>query len=374
MDLIAQYQSSDEQNECDSDTDVHGTPINMECSWEVTTQERFDVEEDADIHLQATPINHEYQEMHERTVRTVYLVTYSNADRTTFVEAVIKCFNGGKAQVKDWVCSMESHESGAHHFHAAVALDRLKRWRMVKQQLQEEYEIVVHFSDIHTNYNHAWRYVTKSDLRYIEKRPNPYFATHTPRTSRATAARRVHGHPQYKKCIKRLTPLAFTQLVKRNNIHRIVQLMALIKSEEESGRFTLSEFFHNRKRSKVEELISSTWEIENSHVTLEREKLSRVDILSNYLEKEVCNCDGVWLQLARETLDNNGINGVQFASSVVSALEDGRKKGNNILLIGEGNCAKSFLLLQLKKVYKCFTNPPTGSLNWNGLASCKVLL
>ena len=102
MNSIAQYQSSDEQNECDSDSDVHGTLINLECSWEVTSQERFNIEEDPTIHLQGTPINHEYQEMHERTAQTVYLVTYSNADTqrfdcTTFVEAVIKCFNGGKA-------------------------------------------------------------------------------------------------------------------------------------------------------------------------------------------------------------------------------------------------------------------------------------
>ena len=46
----------------------------MECSWEVNWQERFNVEEDAAIHLQGTLINHEYQEMHERTVRAVYLV------------------------------------------------------------------------------------------------------------------------------------------------------------------------------------------------------------------------------------------------------------------------------------------------------------
>ena len=101
MDLIVQCQSSDEQNECDSY--VHGTPIDMECTWEVTSQERFNIEEDAAIHLQGTPINHEYQEMKERTVRTVYLVTYSNTDmqrfdRNTFVEAVIKCFNGGKGK------------------------------------------------------------------------------------------------------------------------------------------------------------------------------------------------------------------------------------------------------------------------------------
>ena len=35
MDLIVQCQSSDEQNECDSY--VHGMPIDMECTWEVTS-------------------------------------------------------------------------------------------------------------------------------------------------------------------------------------------------------------------------------------------------------------------------------------------------------------------------------------------------
>ena len=50
----------------------------------MNSQEQFDIEEYAAIQLQGTPINHEHQEMHERRVHIVYLVTYRNAKMQHF--------------------------------------------------------------------------------------------------------------------------------------------------------------------------------------------------------------------------------------------------------------------------------------------------
>ena len=51
--------------------------------------------------IPATPINVEYEELQEHKIRSVYLVTYSQADverfnRRTFADAVVESFNSGQ--------------------------------------------------------------------------------------------------------------------------------------------------------------------------------------------------------------------------------------------------------------------------------------
>ena len=51
-----------------------------------------------------------------RVCRTVYLVTYSQADksifptRSDFAQAVVKSFSHGKARIEQWCCAEERHK------------------------------------------------------------------------------------------------------------------------------------------------------------------------------------------------------------------------------------------------------------------------
>lgn len=329
--------------------------------------------------LESTPINFEYQHLLDHKVRSVYLITYSQADTTrfnrqTFAEAVVSLFNNGKAKVVKWVCGMENHCDGGKHFHLAVKLTKLKRWKSIKNEMMDLHGVVLHFSDIHSDYSDAWHYVTKEDKMVIQSPNHPEEVPRTaPRTKRASVQKKGKTKGKGKVKVTRMTPLAFTQLIRKHNIRRLVELYSFMKKEERSGNFALAEFFHNRKKNKVEELITNTWDIEESDAYLKREKMSRLDILSQYMEETPCLCNGEWLMLALQTLSNNHISREDFASSVITLLEDGRKKGANILVKGEADCGKSFLFYPLKKIFRCFANPASSTFNWLGVENAEVI-
>ena len=102
------------------------------------------------------------RELNARSVRKVYLITYSQVDkelfptRRSFVDVVLQSFND--ANVVQWCCSLEQHISAGVHYHMAIKLDRNKRWISSKRLLQESCGISVHFSEIHSNYYSAWKY------------------------------------------------------------------------------------------------------------------------------------------------------------------------------------------------------------------------
>ena len=115
----------------------------------------------------------------ERQFRSVYLVTYSQADmakfptREVFARAIVESFSTGTAKVVQWVCCREKHRKGGDHYHLAIKLDRNQRWMMSKRYLQRTYGITVHYSNRHHNYYSAWLYVTKSDREFKESDRHP---------------------------------------------------------------------------------------------------------------------------------------------------------------------------------------------------------
>ena len=132
------------------------------------------------------------KELDARSVRKVYLITYSQVDeelfttRRSFVDAVLQSFND--SNVVQWCCSLEQPISARFH-HMDIKLDRNKRWISSKRFLQESCGILVHFSKIHSHYYSAWKYVTKKDKHYIQSLNHPDLTnTGPPRTTMASIA------------------------------------------------------------------------------------------------------------------------------------------------------------------------------------------
>ncbi len=119
--------------------------------------------------------------MNNRTLRRVYLVTYSQADklkfpsRQHFGKAVEEALNSGTSKVKAtyWACCLENHQDGGEHFHVSIKLTGPKRWLPAKKYLSEHYGISVHFSDNHDSYYSAYQYVSKSDTSVFHSREHP---------------------------------------------------------------------------------------------------------------------------------------------------------------------------------------------------------
>ena len=128
-------------------------------------------------------------------VRSVYLITYSQADlekfpnRSAFAKAVVTSFESGSSNVvKHWCCSQESHANGGQHYHLALKLNRSRRWLQSKRFLEENFGITVNYSSVHHNYYSAWQYVTKDDTEYEESPVHPHL-NDAPKTTNANLAK-----------------------------------------------------------------------------------------------------------------------------------------------------------------------------------------
>ena len=93
-----------------------------------------------------------------RVCRTVYFVTYSQADksifptRSDFAQAVVISFSHGKARIEQWSCAEERHKSNGIHYHLAIKLTQNKRWLTSKKYLMDNYGVSAHYSSVHHNY------------------------------------------------------------------------------------------------------------------------------------------------------------------------------------------------------------------------------
>ena len=87
-------------------------------------------------------------ELKPRQLRSVYLVTYSQADlkkfasREIFAETVAQFFTSTNVRVVQWACSMEEHESTeGYHYHMCIKLNKNKRLMPVKQKMSQEHGV-----------------------------------------------------------------------------------------------------------------------------------------------------------------------------------------------------------------------------------------
>ena len=109
------------------------------------------------------------------------------------------------------------------------------------------------------------------------------------------------------------------------------------------------------------------WCIEEAEKEIRRNQKERLEILCDTMSN-ACGVNnatgksrnGLWLQSALETIQNNNISRSYFSELVVNSLKHGRGKGRNLMICGPTNCAKSFILIPITKIL----TPSHGSYNW----------
>ena len=312
----------------------------------------------------------------EPSSRSVYMMTYSKADvvkvatKECFIKIVCEAFHkSGTAKIVQYTCSREEHKDGTPHYHMVVKLDKQKRWRCVRKYMDSKYGIQVNFTNVYTNYYDAYQYIRKTDMYPVlsENHPdltNPY------RTTTATQARR-QGHTRTRK--RCFDALDLSEVIEKHNIRDKIELLNLAKKQKNEGKRDLSLYVLNNI-DKCVKIIETTWEMNRSDNILSRRTSPRMEILSRALEEECAEwCQGRWLNLAKETLCNNGINIRDFAGAMCEAIENGRGKRRNVLLYGEGNCGKTFLLKPLCSIYQTFSNPAKGTFAWLGVENAEII-
>lgn len=232
-----------------------------------------------------------------RSGKRQYLVTYSQADyhkfatRESFGMMLEKEFNSGNSKVKvsHWACCKEMHEAGGFHYHCCLKLTGVKKWLSVKRDITKNHNIVVNFSDSHSHYIYAYRYVCKSDTEVAHSPGHPDLSeVGSPRTKASTAAlregsrKRRSASPNSQKCTsskikRRLSNLEVCDYVVENNIHNLQELFAKADSRKQEGECDLAIFLFSRAQKTLDELISKSWLLKSASSGLALRQVSRIN-------------------------------------------------------------------------------------------------
>ena len=312
----------------------------------------------------------------EPGLRSVYLITYSKADLSTvhtrecFRNFVLEAFHSTNKdnKVLQYAVCRERHMNGHLHNHMCLKLKKQRKWKSVRKYLDEIKGIKVNFQDGHANYYGAYSYVCKEDANVLLSEAHPNLS-HPPRTVAATTARRQRT----KQCVRvrKFDELDLSNIILKNNKTRS-QLLAFTKNMKDEGERALPTFIIKNIDQSVK-IMRTTWEMEESVMKEKRSRKSLIEILkeASLGSCKIENCK--WLMAAFNTLSNNNVQLIDFCQSIRLALEKGRGKKRNIMIVGPSNCGKTFMLKPLTNIFDCFSNPATGSFAWIGVEEKEVI-
>ena len=333
--------------------------------------------------------------------RRTFLLTYSQADLerfpscTVFSNVVIAAIRAceSKRELLEWAVSMEDHKDGGKHYHMSVKFSGPRRWKPIWFKIYENFKISVDFAlDISAGYVAAYRYVAKKknfeEILHSEnhtkleniKSPKTKKAMHKfgekRRLSKASTAKGPadqEAGPSMPKKAKRLSNSNVADFLIRHNIRSDIVLLNESKKRALEDP-DLRAFILNKTPSQRRDLLKTTWEIEDASEVIKRRNANHMEVIRSYSEKDcVANCNGIWLSSAKEVLDKNNIHVNSFAEAMRKSFTVGRRNHVNIMLTGESNCAKSFLLEPIELIFKTFLNPATGKYAWVGLDECEAV-
>ena len=143
---------------------------------------------------------------------------------------------------------------------------------------------------------------------------------------------------------------------------------------EERGQTDLVKFLVNTTPRAVADILNTASEIENAAEKLARSKKTRLELLQEVKEKECTEgCGGLWNICAEEILANNQVPPQVFRDEVCDLPIKGRGKYRNIMITGNANCGKTFLLNPLTLIFNTFFNPAFGTFAWVGVQNAECI-
>ena len=151
------------------------------------------------------------------------------------------------------------------------------------------------------------------------------------------------------------------------------ELWALAETQKAAGDRRLYTFMMGRK--DVSQILDRIEKAEAAPLKVKRKAKSRVEILEQVVSDGRCSCsvEDQWLKSADEVVAYNGYQNRELQTAILDALERGRAKQRNIVIVGETNRAKSFCLKPLALVFHAFAPPDSGSHQLADLRGSEVI-
>ena len=313
---------------------------------------------------------------------------------------------GGGSNVWYFAATREPHQEGGFHYHVSILCVKSVRWKKPWRYLREMYEIQVNVSTAPIErefYDGAYLYVTKWDRNYkhghvLKKHPSHQECIDADLNQRRRIAKKANaasaaaaksrkstetnetgkGGKKMKK-EKKIDRLDQLDFIVENNLKTDEELLDCVETRRrEMGDRNIALAFTSLNEKKRIELIKDAWKLHGSKATVAAMKKSRMELVREVAANaNNCVCDqyGLWLMLAFDVCEKNEIPWKTMSNAFHNLLENGRGKHRNIILAGEKNCAKTFLLEPLTLVFgeQCFHTPPSSTFGWMGVDKSLVI-
>jgi stage III sporulation protein SpoIIIAA len=147
-----------------------------------------------------------------------------------------------------------------------------------------------------------------------------------------------------------LTAFDISEIIIEKGIKSREELLIFAKDQKDQGEKDIAEFIVNRGSKVVADILNTAWEMEHAKEKKALRATWRMQLLNEAREGScVGGCEGLWVQLAKEILQNNGIILQSFQQAIIDLLTKGHGKYRNIMIIGPVNCGKTFILNPITK-------------------------
>ena len=124
----------------------------------------------------------------------------------------------------------------------------------------------------------------------------------------------------------------------------------------------------------LQNLTNTTWRMQEASERIIQSKTVRMELIRKNAQGScIDDCSGQWLACAQEVLQNNQVNPIIFPAAMRNLLRKRRGKFRNIMIVGQANCGKTFLLSLFQLIYKTFSNPANGNYAWLGSIKAEVI-
>jgi hypothetical protein len=259
----------------------------------------------------------------------------------------------------------EKHANGEVHFYGIVGCARPYSGISVQNELQEK-NVYTSFGASHTCFWTAVVYggVPSEHKGPEEIDPQPYHSlgrslreelADMPRMARKAEKARVAAHlglPVGKGggTEKILNKEELGALIVEHNWTKPEDIRNAAKQSHADHPLLYNTLLHMGERS-FQDFHAWLWQLEGH---TEEPNVDRIAKLAEAALTADCICEGRWKGAADYLLQLQGLEATTFKYHVLRALYLGRRKGINVLIVGEPDAGKSFLLKPLGKIFVTF--------------------
>ena len=295
------------------------------------------------------------------TVANLGIKVPSDFDRESFSKLMVKAHKEEDIEIVETVAFLEPHASGLKHHNCLVRAKKSFRWLKVAALLRSKYKVCV---DYGSNVKTWAEGVIYGRVGSDHKKPCELDQDYVQWALDGNPARLEEFIPRpwqkqgYQRRTK-MSPLAFLDLCREHEIQTEPAAWALAEQLENKGDRALMAFLlENDVGGALAKVRSAT----TAKVTARRATLTRMDILREAVGNGKCTCKapGECYGLMKDVLDKNKMDG-KFQADVVATLQEGRKKGRNLCLVGGPDTAKSYLYKPLSLIYNTYSRPDGGT-------------